>query len=463
MSPNESIPNPAQTTNGTSSGAPRIQLGPDRSVVRGAGNSVRHVVVTITAPEAVQAPDVRRQPLNLALVVDVSGSMQGRPLQAACEGAALVVERLTADDRLSLVSFASDVVVHASAVRLDDAGKAMVLATLRELTTRGSTDLCAGWLAGCEAVATRLAFANGSERNHVVVLSDGHANQGVVAPEQLAAHASELRQRGVLTSTVGIGVAYSPIQLQAISEAGGGRMHDAERPEEIAEVLLAELADTLATTVENLQVALRLPPLVRAELYGTAPTVHEGGEYRVQLGSMLSGATRHVVVKLTFPAGVVGARAELGARASWRIPGEAAEHSIDLPPCDFRFGGGSECAAQPRDLERARIVLSHWQAHVLHRAMALNQSGDLLRAFEFVAGELRHYERYCQGVPGAESMLETLHAYLPSMRHRQGSVSAKEMMLASYKLSRGEADRRSAARGSIEEQVHNLLRSIGPF
>lgn len=438
----------------------RITLAADRAIVRDAGLSVRYVVATVTAPKVEPAPDARRPPLNLALVIDASGSMEGRPLQAACDGAALVVEQLSADDHLSLVSFASDVVVHAAAVRLDETGKAQVLSSLRELTTRGSTDLCAGWLAGCEAVATRLAEAAEHERNHVVVLSDGHANEGTVSPEQLAHHASALRQRGVFSSTVGIGVSYSPVQLQAISEAGGGRMHDAERPEEIAEVLLAELADTIATTVENLQLTLNLPPLVRAEVYGTAPVAQEGSDYRVQLGSMLSGATRHVVVKLTFPAGTPGSQLALGARASWRTPFDGTEHVCDLPTCTFRFGSASECIAQPRDLDRARLVLSHWQASILHRAMALNQAGDLHAAYALVEDEVRHFERYCRGIPGAESLLHILQAYLPSMQHQQHAAPAKEMMLASYKLSRGEADRRSALRGSIEDQVRSLRRPV---
>jgi hypothetical protein len=69
----------------------------------------------------------------------------------------------------------------------------------------------------------------------------------------LAKHASELRKRGIVTSTVGVGHNYSPTQLQAIAEAGGGRMHDAEEPGDIAQIVMAELNDTLSTVVDHLE------------------------------------------------------------------------------------------------------------------------------------------------------------------------------------------------------------------
>lgn len=462
MSPDVPTSNNSHDHGTPASGAPQFAFGLDRSIVLGAGNSVRYAVFSVTAPSAPRRAAAIRPPLNLALVVDASGSMAGAPLRAACEGAASVIERLGEQDHLSLVSFASDVVVHLSAVRLDAAGKALAKAALRELDTRGSTDLAAGWLAGCEAVATRQAFVAAAERNHVVVLSDGHANQGIVDPVQLAKHAGELRARGVLTSTVGIGTGYSPVQLQAISEAGGGRMHDAERPEEIAEVLLAELADTLATTVEQLQLALHLPPLVHAEVYGTAPASHVAGEYRVLLGSVLDSATRQLVVKLTFPAGVEGATLELGATASWRNPVDGTDHVQVLPSCTLRHGSGRECAEQPRDLERARTVLAQWQSHVLHQAMVHNQRRELVEAVAFVQRELHHFSRYCRGIPGAESLLQTLDDYLRSVGHLQDAVTAKEMLLASYKRGRGEVDRRSMMRASLEDQVRGMFGRQAP-
>ena len=92
--------------------------------------------------------------------------------------------------------------------------------------------------------------------NHVILLSDGPANRGILDPEILSNYASEMRDRGLYCSTVGIGDNYSMTQLQALAEAGGVRMHDAEHAHEIAEVVLAELWEVRKTHPQNIKVII---------------------------------------------------------------------------------------------------------------------------------------------------------------------------------------------------------------
>ena len=77
---------------------------------------------------------------------------------------------------------------------------------------------------GSEHVARHMAQHPGT-RNRVLVLSDGHANRGVTEPDLLADTAVGLRNRGIFTSTVGIGLDYSTAQLEVLAEHGGGMMH----------------------------------------------------------------------------------------------------------------------------------------------------------------------------------------------------------------------------------------------
>ncbi len=432
--------------------SPEFRVELDRSLVNVEGRSVRHLVLTVRAPEP-PPTDRPRDPLNLGLVIDASGSMAGRPLDAAKAATLALLDRLADDNHLSIVSFASDVITHAQAVQLDAAGRSRVAAAVRPLVPRDNTALFDGWVGGCQAVATRQAAGDVTERNHVLLLSDGHANQGECRPERLAHHAAELRKRGVLTSTVGIGRSYSPIQLQAIAEAGGGRMHDAEEPHEIAEIMLAELNDTLATTVESLEFTLRLPRGVEPEIYGTTPLTRDAEGCDILAGSLLGNATRRIVVKLTFPGGQMGETLPIGVTARWKTPCDGREQTAELATVTPRFDTAAACLAQPRCRELAKIVAEQWQAHIYHRAMQLNQDGQREAALAFATREGRYYDRYCFDLPEMQAAVSSIHAFSPTVIHAYDPVTAKEVFLRSHKTSRGEADRRSSKRAEIEELI----------
>lgn len=422
--------------------APQVTAEFDRSIINSAGDSVRHLVVTVRTPEREPDPDKRRSPLNIGLVIDASGSMSGAPLDAAKHAALDVIGALDATDHMSLVSFAEDAVQHATAVLLADDGRKTLSRAVHSLVTRGTTDLSAGWLSGCEAVAGRQATCDVLERNHVVLLSDGHANRGQTSPTALAQHANELRKRGIVTSTVGVGSNYSPTQLQAIAEAGGGRMHDAERPDEIARIVMAELTDTLATAVENLEIGLRLPAGTKADLYGTAPCTPSPEGCDVLVGSMLTGATRRLVIKLHLPAGQAGSELAVGVTARWQPPAESEKFVSDAITPPLLFGSADACTSQPRDHATAKVVAEQWQAHVYHRAMMLNQDGQERAAADYVQNELAYLRRYCEGIPGMQDALMGLERFGASVVHRYSAVFSKEVMLKSYKMSRNVTDRR---------------------
>lgn len=84
--------------------APRIELLPLKAGVSASQDSEVTVLARIFAASA-PPPESRRPPLNLSLVIDRSGSMQGQPIEMARRAVQLALRMMQPQDRVSVVSF----------------------------------------------------------------------------------------------------------------------------------------------------------------------------------------------------------------------------------------------------------------------------------------------------------------------------------------------------------------------
>lgn len=430
----------------------QVLVGFDRTLIRRKGESVRFLVAEVMAPvvESFMAP---KAPLNLALVIDASGSMAGQPIEAAKEAARRVAQSLGAADMLSVVSFDTEVTVHLEGRLQDAAGQAAATSAIAALEAGSSTDLAGGWLRGCACVA-KVMDAMPGLRNRVVVLSDGQANLGITEPDELAKHAAQLRARGLLSSAVGIGEGYSDVQLGAIAASGGGRLHHAAQAAEIVELVLGELDELRETVVESCDLVVERPSGFVVEVVGDYATARRGRRLSCVVGSLASGGRRTVVFKVTCPAGKLGDTAEFKVGARWKGVGTEKSSATPTFLCELEFATGDNCLAQPRDKERAFVVARTWQFEIVRAATRLNQEGELLRAGEFVARELGYFKRYCEGLPGAQMMFTALERLAGSIdQNRYSRTAAKEMTIASIKGNRGERDLRSAPQASWDKYL----------
>lgn len=411
----------------------------DRRLVSTRGGT-RHVLVDVCAPRIERPEDESRPPLNLGLVIDASGSMEGEPLDAARAAARGVVDLLRDGDRITLVSFADDVIVHADAVRADGKGRAAAIAAIDKLTTRGCTDLGAGWLEGCERVARAMASLPGGQ-HRVIVLSDGHANRGVIDPEQLGLHAAELRRRGLYTSAVGIGDGYSPSQLQAIAEQGGGRLHDAPLGEDIVAVVLGELGEILTTAADDVTLRISHPRRLPVAVLGPFPRTASDGMLEVSAGTLVSGASRQVVLQVTVPRGKEGERFHLEIAPSWKTPAGAAAHGATLA-VSFALAPVEEVAAELPDLDTCLMVARLWHRHILLESTLRNTEGRFDEASAFVKEALPGFRDYCRDLPGTAHLVRELEGHSDVVMHEIEPRLSKFLCCESILDLKGTADHR---------------------
>jgi Ca-activated chloride channel family protein len=434
-----------------------LTAGLDRSRAWEEGGSVRYLVAQLAA-EGATTPRTEAPAMNLALAIDVSGSMAGDKIDAARRAARAVAEALTERDRLSIIAFDSTAELLLDARPMDRAGRAAAITAIAGLVERGGTNLFDGWLLAAERVA--LAMAAAPQASHrVLLLSDGQANEGVTERQEIAHHAGALLERGVVTSALGIGDGYDEELLGAIAEAGGGNLHDAENAPEIGEVVLGELQAGRAALVERVTLRVTVPANLRAEVVGAWAHAALPGVIEVMVGSLMPDQTKRVVFRLHCPSGAPGTAILLGISAGGAAPdgGDA----IDARPveAELRLARGSENNAQPRDAARSLAVVQAWQADALRRAVRMNREGDRRAAKHFLERELRWMEPYARGIPGTETLLAELILVQRRVSEEWDERTRKEVYALSYKLSRSEMDLRVAPRASLSERFRSPPKS----
>jgi Ca-activated chloride channel homolog len=255
---------------------------------------------------ALAASDARRAPINLALVVDRSGSMAGEKLEHAKEAARGLVSRMRDGDRIAIVTYGSDVTLLVSSTEIGSSSRGSILAAIDTITDRGGTFLSGGFEAGRDEV---LRQAQGGYVNRVILFSDGQANEGVTSIPGLTEMSRESLTRGVHLTTMGVGLDYNENLMTAMAEVGGGHYYFIEDSRSLASIFTRELETLLSTVAKNAVLKLTLEPGVElVELYGYAFS-QNGSEISVRLPDLYGGQNQKLICKLRVPTTVEGSRA----------------------------------------------------------------------------------------------------------------------------------------------------------
>ena len=296
---------------------------------------------------------------------------------------------------------------------------------------------------------------NREMHNHVVVLSDGHANLGIVDPLVLSHHAEQLRNRGVITSAVGIGDAYSSYQLQALADHGGGQLHDAQYPHEIIEVVLGELKEVQETIVEDIAVTLSYPAGVRVQNLSDFPTVVGSSNALTQLGMLAPERRRPVIFRITAPEGSEGDKLSFEVTCSWIRTGTTERVKGTPVVRDLGFTSESKNTIQPRDIELSTRVATIWQSAVVRKCVALNRQGELKELQRYLDHEVKYFSRYCEGLPGTGRLLTELRSIRKNSDRRWDERMNKTMDHTHYLVQQSHNDYRSLQRGSWSDSLDN--------
>lgn len=199
----------------------------------------------------------QRAPLNVALVLDRSGSMRGEKLSHAKQAARLALDYLRPQDTVSLVTYDHTVSIPFVAAPFDRAGLERAIDGIR---AGGNTALFAGVSKGA---AELREYLEATRVNRIVLLSDGLANTGPSSPAELQRLGQKLGGETISVTTIGLGLGYNEDLMVRLAQASDGNHVFAERPEELAQVFRAELGELSAAVAQGVTITIECPPDVR--------------------------------------------------------------------------------------------------------------------------------------------------------------------------------------------------------
>jgi Ca-activated chloride channel family protein len=282
-------------------------------------NSQQLVYVQVDAVPGASMAQVQ-MPLNLSLVLDKSGSMQGKKIQNLREAAKLVVDHLGPQDTISVVAFSDRKYLVAASQPVAD--KEALKKKIDRIRDGGGTAISGGMSQGLAELDKALAPDRVSR---MLLLTDGQTFGDEKQCKKLAQQAGD---RGIVVNALGLGDDWNEDLLDDIAATSGGVADFIDSPDKIVSFFESAVQSMQDTVVQNAQMVLRLANGVTPrQVWQVLPMISNLGyrplsdrDVQVSLGELEKGQPRSLLVELL-----------VGPRPAGRYRIAQAEVSYDVP------------------------------------------------------------------------------------------------------------------------------------
>jgi len=234
-----------------------------------------------------------RMPLNLCLILDRSGSMEGPPMEYMKRACGYVVDLLEPTDVLSIVAFADQAEIIMPARRV--VNKQLIKEHINRLEVGNTTDLYGGIAMGASQVAS---VASPGYVNRALLFTDGEPTAGNKDFQSIVGQVVEQKSRGITITALGFGSEYNEELLAAIAKRSGGNYYYITRPELIPEIFRKELETMMMTVARNIRMRIQMSRWVQVrQVYGKLPSFgYRSAE--VTLADLERGETQSTIIEL---------------------------------------------------------------------------------------------------------------------------------------------------------------------
>ncbi len=374
-------------------------------------------------------PEARRAPMNVALVIDRSGSMSADArMENARRAAQMAVDRLGRNDILSVVSYDDRVEVDVPATKVTDPRH--IKERIARLTPRGSTAIHAGLLAGANEIRK---FKSPDRVNRIILLSDGLANVGPSRPADFVSLGRELASEGITVSTIGLGNGYNEDLMAGLARSADGSHAYVQESADLAGFMTREFNDALGVIGQQVEVIITVRPGVRPMRSLGRDADIRGERIVYKVGTLIGGVEQVLLAELELAA---QASQDDGAIASIEIayidPADGKRLTVSTTTRG-RFTGDRETSDKSINPEVMRDVATLISREARQEAVRLRDAGraaEANRIFEQNAAFVREQQSRLPGgatyAPLGDELKANESAASPAAQSGEGWSKARK-------------------------------------
>jgi Ca-activated chloride channel homolog len=377
---------------------PKIELYTEKSKLAADKQQTINALIRISPPQIAENK-FKRPKLNLSIVLDRSGSMQGVKMRQAKQAAKYCIDQLLPADRISAVIF--DDVVEVLIPGQNVENKEPLKERIDGVYERGSTALHEAWVKGGWEVSREL---NPEAINRVLLITDGLANVGETNTDRIVSQAQQLFARGVSTSTVGIGEDFNEDLLMPMADAAGGNAWHVERAADMTRIFSVELEGLIAQIGRD--AALEIKPAAGVSVADVLNDFepHESGRYK--LPNLQAGNTLDIVVQLRIPAQKTGEKVKLAEIELTFIGQESNLPEVIAVSFEIEFDSARTVESLPENREVTGAVQLLMNARARREAIDRMDRNDYSGARQALYSRISACSLHFEAAPNLEMEAE---------------------------------------------------------
>jgi len=262
-----------------------------------------------------------QMPLNLSLVLDKSGSMQGKKIENLRAAAKLVVARLGPQDTISIVAFSDRKYLIAESQPITD--KEELKRRIDRIRDGGGTAISGGMGQGLVELDKALSADRVSR---MLLLTDG---QTFGDEQQCLKLGKQAGAKGIVVNALGLGDDWNEDLLDDIAGASGGVADFIDSPDKIVAFFERAVQSMQDTVMQNAQMVLRLANGVTPrQVWQVLPMISNLGyrplsdrDVQVTLGELEKSQPRSLLVELLVSPRPAGNYRIALAEINYDVPG----------------------------------------------------------------------------------------------------------------------------------------------